>query len=171
MRCSKALGFPPEDSPGGQGRTRGRSAALLPAASPGSESQQGPPERPCENATRSSPSHPLHPTAPRKRKIIHPSLLPYATHVGHGPRCLRPRGTDGWDQFPRNLALRTDSEASQRWVWGGNEGPPWSLQTHTQQSGTRAPLNPTQGRLGGLLHTAERVPFSKFRAQVFQETV
>lgn len=39
--------------------------------------------------------------------------------TGYGQGCFKPRGTDIWDKFPRNLAVKIDSKTSKSWVCFG----------------------------------------------------
>lgn len=40
------------------------------------------------------------------------ATLPSTARIGYGQGCLKPRGADIWDKFPRNLAVKIDSKAS-----------------------------------------------------------
>lgn len=54
-----------------------------------------------------------------QKKENNQSSPPSTTCIGYGQGCFKPRGTDIWDKFPRNLAVKVDSKTSKSWVCFG----------------------------------------------------
>lgn len=110
-----------------------------------------------------------------RKKKKNRSALRSITCIGCGQSCLKPRGTDIWDKFPGNLAVKTDSKTSRVGSVPGKGGAsrcPRGSTHGTACSRLENRPSPARSQAGqGPQCFPERVSSSKFRAQTLWKTV